>query len=296
MIVASMRSATATPKPICWNITRSRTNLLAFSYGPHERLYIAHLDGTERRVAVGEAPLAWTKYGQLLTISVHGGRVISRAADGRVKHTLAVNVSTLTTAPDGALFFLERGRVMSTNGERPTSLAKLSDLGFARTPALEPLGALLALHDLKRLVVLHADGSLFASTALPHRQKRTDFVSSAVTANAAADAVAYTATSGNTALGSTGTETTYLLRAGHAAATPIHTEHVDFAICERMAALSWHAQWLLYSASEGNTAVLDTTGTSPAIDLGAFARALPGAVQDANGEGDLNIDASWATP
>jgi hypothetical protein len=185
---------------------------------------------------------------------------------------------------------------MSTNGERPTSLAKLSDLGFARTPALEPLGALLALHDLKRLVVLHADGSLFASTALPHRQKRTDFVSSAVTANAAADAVAYTATSGNTALGSTGTETTYLLRAGHAAATPIHTEHVDFAICERMAALSWHAQWLLYSASEGNTAVLDTTGTSPAIDLGAFARALPGAVQDANGEGDLNIDASWATP
>jgi hypothetical protein len=87
-------------------------NLLAFSYGwPKEELYVAHLDGHERRVATGEAPLAWTETGHLLTLSSHGGRLFSRAADGSGKRTLAVHVSTLATAADnGTLFFLKRGR------------------------------------------------------------------------------------------------------------------------------------------------------------------------------------------
>jgi len=274
-------------------------NLLAFSYGygPHGKLYVARLDGSERHVATGEDPLAWTETGRLLTLSTRGGRLFARESDGSDRRTLAAHVSMLATSPaDGTLFFLERGRLMNTNGSRPVALASVSELGLTGTPALEPLGPLVVLYGRHRLVALRADGSAFASTPLPSWKERTDGITSAVTADSAADTVAFTATEGNTALGSSGTETIYLLRAGETSATAIHAEPVDFAVCERMAEVDWHEHWLLYSSSEGNVAAVDTDGASPAIDLSAFARALPGAAEGDNGEGGLNIQASWATP
>lgn len=268
-------------------------NLLAFSYGygVSEKLYVTHLNGSERRVAAGEYPLAWTPTTRLLTLSEKGGRLFSRRSDGSGRQTLAVHVSMLSTDPDGALFFLQRGRVLSTNGDRPTVLASVTALGLTGKPALEALGALVALSDRHRLVVLRADGSSFASAPLPRWRKRTDGVSSAVTADATGDAVAFTATDRNTALGSTGTETTYLLRAGDTIATPLHTETVDFKVCERMAELEWHERWLLYSASEGNVVAIDTDDPSRSVDLTALAQALPGTQDD---EGGLAIEASWA--
>jgi hypothetical protein len=152
----------------------------------------------------------------------------------------------------------------------------------------------VALRDRHRLVVLRADGSPFASTPLPRWKRRTDGISSAVAANAAADAVAFAATQGNTAYGSTGTERTYLLRTGDTAATAIHNERVDFAVCERMAELDWHENWLLYSSSEGNVAAFDSSSVSSTVDLSAFARALPGTEGD-DSEGGLNLQVSWAT-
>jgi hypothetical protein len=270
-------------------------NVVAFSYGygPHEKLFVAPLDGREHLVATGEAPLAFTATGRLLTLGSRGGRIYARQTAGSGRRPLADHVSTLATAPDGTLFFLERDRLLSTNGSRPALLARVSELGLTGPPALEAPGPLVALLDRHRLVVLRADGSPFASTQLPRRKKRTDGVSSAVTTDAEADAVAFTATNGNTALGSTGTETTYLLRAGDTAATAIHNERIDFAVCERIAELDWHQRWLLYSASEGNVAAVDTNGVSPTVNLSAFARALPG-TEDDDSEGGLDIEASWA--
>jgi hypothetical protein len=271
-------------------------NLLAFSYGYGARgeLYVAHLDGPERRVAIGEGALAWTATGRLLTQSSHGGRVFARRTDGSGRRTLAAHVSTLAIAPDGTLFFLEGGRLMGTNGRRTALLATASRLNLTGTLELEAVGPLVALRDRRRLVVLRADGSPFASTPLPRWKKRTDGISSAVTTDAAADAVAFAATNANTALGSTGTETTYLLRFGDTSATAIHNERVDFAVCERMAELDWHEHWLLYSSSEGYVAAFDSNSASPAVDLSAFARALPG-TEDDESEGGLNLQASWAT-
>jgi hypothetical protein len=37
----------------------------------------------------------------------------------------------------------------------------------------------------------------------------------------------------------------------------VHTERVDFKVCERGASLHWHGEWLLYSNSEGNVAAID---------------------------------------
>jgi hypothetical protein len=265
----------------------------SYGYGPHEKLYVAPLDGAEHLVAAGEAPLAFTATGRLLTLGARGGRIYARRTDASGRRALADHVSTLATAPDGTLFFLERNRLMSTKGSRPAFLASVSELGLTGTSVLEALGPLVALRDRHRLVVLRADGSTFASSQLPRRKKRTDGVSSAVTTDAETDAVAFTATNGNTALGSSGVETTYLLRSGDTAALPIHNERIDFAVCERMAELEWHQHWLLYSASEGNVAAVDTEGVSPTVDLSAFARSLPGTADD-DSEGGLDIEASWA--
>jgi hypothetical protein len=270
-------------------------NLLAFSYGygSDEQLYVARLDGPERLLAAREYPLAWTPTAQLLTQSENGSRLYARRADGTGRRILTARLSMLAIAPDGTLFFLAGGRLMRTNGGRPAVLTPVARLGLTRTPELEALGPLVALRDRHRLVVLHADGSLFGSTPLPRWKKRTDGVSSAVTADAPADTVAFTATDQNTALGSTGTETTFVLRAGDTKATPLHREPVDFKICERMAELEWHEHWLLYSASEGNVVAIDAHDPSRAFNLSTFARALPG-TQDDDSEGGRAIDASWA--
>jgi hypothetical protein len=267
---------------------------LAFTYGfgAVQELYVARLDGAERRVATGESPLAWTAAARLLTLSSDGRRLFARRPDGSRRQPLADHVSTLATAPDGTVYFLERGRLLRTSGGRPAPLATVSAVGLAATPELEALGPLVALRDRRRLVVLRADGSPFASTPLPSWKKRTDGVS-AVSADAAGDTVAFTATEGNTALGSSGIETTYILRPGDTTATAIFNERLDFAVCERMAELDWRGHWLLYSTSEGNVAAVDADRASPSVDLTAFVRALPGA-EDADSEGDLDVEASWA--
>ena len=56
-----------------------------------------------------------------------------------------------------------------------------------------------------------------------------------------------------------------------------HTElRVDFKVCERGASLQWHGDWLLYSNSEGNLAVIDTTGVHRAIELSSLVHGLLG--------------------
>jgi hypothetical protein len=67
------------------------------------------------------------------------------------------------------------------------------------------------------------------------------------------------ATPGNTAYGPAGSETVYLLSAGASTAQAIYRERVDFAVCERQPELAWHGAWLLYSASEGYAAAIDTS-------------------------------------
>lgn len=71
----------------------------------------------------------------------------------------------------------------------------------------------------------------------------------------------------------------------------MHTERVEFAVCERGADLAWHGRWLLYSASEGNTAVIDTTSLQHVIKLTGIVRRLPGLSDD---EGNLGFSAYWS--
>jgi len=106
--------------------------------------------------------------------------------------------------------------------------------------------------------------------------------------------VAFAATSGVTAGGLHGTETVYLLSPGARSARPVHRERVAIAISMRSATLAWHGRWLLYSASEGNTALVDSTSPGHAIELTRAVRSLPGVTGGEGDEGNLDLGASWS--
>jgi hypothetical protein len=267
---------------------------LAFSYGNRTQyLYLASLTGNEHRVATGEYPLGWTR-GGLYTRAGRDGQLLLRSSTGRLRETLARQVYTYAyDHASGSLYYLAHGALVRAAGASQHPTASLARLGLSagRALQLQPLGRLVALQDAHRLVVLRSDGTVFASTSLPHGRTRHDGISSQPSAAPDARAVAFAATQGNTAYGSSGSETVYLLTAGAHAARAIHTERVAFAVCERGADLAWHRRWLLYSASEGNTALIDTARPQHAIELTRIIRRLPGLSDD---EGNLDFSTFWS--
>jgi hypothetical protein len=118
--------------------------------------------------------------------------------------------------------------------------------------------------------------------------KRADFVSSALAADARSSAVAFTASRGNSGDGSHGNELVYLLRPGARAARVVYRERLRFAVCERMASLSWRGPWL-YSSSEGRVALIDPRQPAHTVDLSETVARLPGM-----GRGDGRFDVAWA--
>lgn len=267
---------------------------LAFSYGNREpQLYFAELGGSERRIATGEYPLGWT-HGGFYTRAFRGGELLLRSATGALRKTLARQVYTYAyDHRSGSLYFIAHGALVRAAGSAQHAIASLARLGLTtgRNLQLQPLGRLVALQTPRQLVVLRADGAVFASTRLPHGRTRHDGISSQLSAAPDAQAVAFTATRGNTAYGSSGSETVYLLCPGSNVARPAHRERVSFAICERNADLAWHGRWLLYSASEGDTALIDTSRAQHAIELTRIVHRLPGVSGD---EGNLDFSASWS--
>jgi hypothetical protein len=266
---------------------------LAFSSGRTPQLYLARLGGRERRLASGEFPLGWSG-DSFYTRRRPGGELLLRGRTGALRQRLARRTSSYAyEQASGALYFLAQGTLVRAQGGQERGLASLRTLRFSPTaaPQLEPLGQLLALRGPRRLVVLRADGSRFATTRIPHGRSRVDGFSSSITAAPAARAVAFAATLGNTASGSHGSETVYLLRPGQSSAVPLYREQLEFAVCERQAELAWHRRWLLYSASEGSLVVIDTRGSRRAIDLSGLVSRLPGT---GGGEGHRNFSAHWA--
>ena len=263
---------------------------LAFSYfgGRRAGLYVAQYGGPEHRVARGEWPLAFTG-GKLVTQS-NRGEVVLRGLHGRRLRVLARRASDLQVDPKSRIvLFRARGRLFAYDGGSVRELASLRKLGLtAKFLTMEPLGRLVALHDQRQLVVLDHDGRVVARTPLPRRPMRADGVSSAVVANAAATAVAFTATSGNTAYGSRGRETVYVLRAGERRARPVLSEALRFKVCERMSDLAWRGRHLLYSDVELHAAVVDVSGRASPVELGPVIARLPGLKRDGR------FDIAWA--
>lgn len=258
-------------------VIASRWQLGVVAVGSHtvafqhdHQLYLAPLGGAERPVARRELPLGWTSAG-LYTYRYRGRDLLLRSETGRLLKVIARRpLGSDYQVSSGSLYFISRGALMRVHAARVTRLASLARLGLSEAPFLQPVGRLVELLDNHRLAVVRPDGSVFAWTPLPLSHGHADTVSSSLVLAPRSTAVAFTAASAPT----TETETVYLLRPGAHAALAVHREHLEFAPCERGARLEWHGNWLLYTATEGSLAVIDTSGAHTVIDLSSLAKAL----------------------
>ncbi|HZD87651.1 MAG TPA: hypothetical protein VE088_06565 [Gaiellaceae bacterium] len=270
-------------------------DIVAFSYGSRaSRLYVARLGGRERLVARGEIPLGRTRDG-FYTRRVRGGRLLLRRSDGSLHAPIAHGVGTYATGPAGTLLFVAHDGLFRARGAHVYRIADLSRLGLTagRAFRLLTLGHLIGLENAHRLVVLRADGTLFARTVLPFARNRIEFVSGGPAAGDRAAAVAFAVIRGDRAgdgqVMQRGVETIYLLRSGSRVALPVHAMRTWFDVCGHAADLSWHGDWLLYRATGGSTALIDT-GSGRTIGLSSIVRRLPGFT--AGGTGFFG--ASWS--
>jgi hypothetical protein len=238
------------------------------------------LGGAERPVAHRELPLGWTS-GGVYTFRYQGRQLLLRSDTGALVKVIARGaLGSDYYVANGRLYFISRGALMSAHGARVERLASLSRLGLSAAPWLQPLGGLVELQDDRRLVVVRADGSVFAWTPLPRTDGRRENISSSLAIAPDGSAAAFTAASGqtdnpNTTRRARGIETVYLLPVSAQTAIPVLHERVEFAPCERGANVEWHGTWLLYSATEGNLAVVNATGNHRAIELTSQASSLP---------------------
>lgn len=269
---------------------------LAFSYGNRRtRLYVSALNGREHVVARGEFPVGATSEG-FYTRSVRGGRLVLRSGDGRLRATIARHVAAYAYEPGShSLLFVRDDRLLRAQGARVERVAGLEELGLAATRGLQilPLGRLIGLEDMRRLVVLRADGSLFASTRVPFTTRRIEFQSGQPTAAPGGTAVALAeirgVRAGDGSVMQRGVETVYVLRPGMRAAAPVLSARTWFNVCGHAADLAWHGGWLLYGSTGGSTAAVDTS-SGRTIWLSSLVRSLPGFSAD----GGSYFNVSWS--
>jgi hypothetical protein len=269
---------------------------VAFSFY-NGRLWIARLDGAEQPVGRNESPLGWTHDEDLLAARWNRRRTSIYVHGERDRTRVATNVRALAFDESSAtlLFVSVDGVLFRTDGRTTTPLVSLRSLGLPRSVQLEPVGAgLIALPAPDRLVVLRADGSVFASSffsRVERRQGRLAFDSWPV---AGPGGVAFTITDPDGS-NSFGYENVFVLGEGSTQATRLWRAQVEYEGCGWYTTLAWHGDWLLYAAPAVTSVLaIDASGADAAVDLTRFVRSLPGVVVDQTGEGSGFVDASWS--
>ena len=261
--------------PSRWRLGVIAAGAHAVAFQFEHKLYVAALEGTERPVAHRELPLGWTAAG-LYTYSYKARALLLRSDSGRLVRVIAGHATNYSVA-DGSLYFFKSGVLWSAHGARIERLASLKRLGLSTNSWLEPLGRFLEVQDGDRLVVLRDDGSVFASTRLPPGHETDVSLVGFPAISTGVGAVAFATVTDQSASGTVGTETVYVLRSGGQEATPVHSEHGSFGGCARWVDLQWRGTRLLYSSNQGNLAVIDSTGAPRAVELTTFLRRLTNA-------------------
>jgi hypothetical protein len=254
---------------------------LAFSYGDRaSRLYVAKLGAPERPVARDEYPLGWTSGG--LYVAGHKGAILLRSGSNALRIPRAKMRWSAYDQRTRSLYYVGGGWLLRAHGSRVQRVADLARYGITvpdRSLRLQLLGRLVALVDAHRLVVLRPDGAVFASTRLAIRNGHSDSISGEPTASPRNRVVAFAVMHPDhrieTQVFERGVESVYLLRPGSRAAVAVHTKQMWFNVCGHGANLSWRGSWLLYSAGEGSTALIDTR-RGRTIGLSSLVRRLPG--------------------
>ena len=272
---ALWRSRLQVPSRWRLGVVAAGAHAVAFQF--EHKLYVAALEGTERPVAHRELPLGWTAAG-LYTYSYKARALLLRSDSGRLVKVIAGHATNYSVA-DGSLYFFKSGVLWSAHGARIERLASLKRLGLSTNSWLQPLGRFLEVQDNDRLVVLRDDGSRARVDAAAARSRDGREPRRVPGGLPGAGAVAFaTVTDQSPQRDRVGTETVYLLlRSGEHEATPVHREHGSFGGCARWVDLQWHGRWLLYNSTEGNLAVIDSSGAPRAVELTTFLRRLTNA-------------------
>jgi hypothetical protein len=258
-------------------------------HGRRQSLFVAHLGRPERLIATGEHPLGFTTRGGLICRR-RWALLLRSGPDWRPRRLIRAASDVVFDHAAQAAYFVVGGRIERFDGARIARLATLASLRVGRRPQIEPLGRLVAVHSLRRLVVLRLDGTVLASMQSPRPVRRADVgISSALAADGDADAVAFTVARGNTASSSDGRELVYVLRPRATAARLVFRARMSFAGCARGAELAWRGRWLLYSNSEGRVALIDTGRPDASVDLSVTVARLPGMGGDRG-----RFDVVWA--
>jgi hypothetical protein len=261
---------------------------------PATDLYVAPLNGRERKVAKGEQPLGWTASGRLLTWKFRRGffDLYVHKADGSLLARAGARLRELRFQPaTRTVLALSRSDVLERYDDHWQRVADLRALGFGRHASFEPLaGGLIGVLEDRHAAVLRHDGALFASARFARRQRAFSLAGqSGLVANAAGTAVAFAVTSGDDGYASVGRESLYVLRAGDRSPREVYSGALRFAVCERWASLDWHDDWLLYATTEGKTLALDSRTPARSVDL----TRLVARFASIDAEGKLNAQVQW---
>lgn len=249
------------------------SHAVAFLYANH--LYLARYGGAQRRIGPSEAPLGFTRGG--LYTYLRGRWLLLRSDSGAILKTIARVPPNDYFVVNGALYFSSHGAVMRARGRRVQRVASLRSLGLSsRSLSLQPAGSLLELEDSNRLVLLRADGSVFAWARL--RERNASDLPPSVVAAPNASAVAFTVITLRPTHGllTHAAETVYLLRAGAHKPIAVHHATVGVGGCGEGGTLEWRGSWLLYSDGPEHVAAIETNGARETIDLSKLATKLPG--------------------
>jgi hypothetical protein len=250
---------------------------VAFSFSKGEfskgELYVARFGAAERVVSRDENPIFWTSTGRLVTYDWDEGgtSLFLRTADGRLLRRLAAGVHTFTVEPDDghSLVLVTRsGLLARMDGER---LERLADVHELEEPTLElPGGGLISVFSgsAKRLLVLDSSGRRFASTPL-NRWPDTARVSRDGTS------LAFVVTRWSSESQPL-VDVVMVLRRGARSAVEVYVRRHHGSSCGWGPALAWYGHDLLYSTTEGEVVVLDSTRARPPVDLTATVAELPG--------------------
>ena len=228
---------------------------------PNPDLWLARVGAPERLVARQEDLDGAARAGGFFT--QHGSDLRLRSADGKLVRHLALVSSVAYDRRTQTLVAVTRSHLLvRTDGER---IGVLADLKSARQPWLELVsGGLIEITAGNRILLLHPDGSRFASSSLSRDAR---FVSDFV---GLAHAVVYVTQRG-------GFDRILLLERGRHVPRVLYAARVGSTGCGYWANLSTAGDHLLYWPSTGRGIVaIDVAGRSRPRNLWPLVHRIPG--------------------
>lgn len=247
---------------------------IAFVYG--RDLYVASLDGRERRVGRDEQPVGWSTRGELYTFlgHRHHDELRLRSASGKLLGTIASRVGESSFEPGwGTVVYRSHGGLFRADGLRRHEIVRFSSLGFRHgvwgQPVDEGLVEVSAGH---RSAVLYHNGSVFGRLPLPF--------------------VWFTAAGDRHAIAYTANRSVYVLDARSSAPRRVYRGLPAPGCSGDGVTLAWHADWLLVNSSQQGKVVALDTSSGRRVDLTRLVRRLPANLDWP--AGDSRLQATWA--